>query len=225
MKKKIVIIGSSGHSKVIIDIIEKEDKYNIVGLIDAFNDKEDTLFRYKILGSEENLGEIIDHYNVYGCFIAIGDNFLRSKVKNKVDNLNRDLKYINAIHPSASIGKNVRIGFGNCIMAHTNIGSNSNIGSFCIVNSNSSIDHDSTMKDFSSIAPGVIAGGNVSIDEFSAISIGATVKHNVKIGKHSIVGASSLVLKDVPDFVVCYGNPSKVIRLRDIGDKYLWITC
>ena len=34
--KKLFIIGSSGHAKVIIDIIMKEKKYKIVGLIDDF---------------------------------------------------------------------------------------------------------------------------------------------------------------------------------------------
>lgn len=30
----IVIIGSSGHAKVIIDIVQQEGKYNIAGLLD-----------------------------------------------------------------------------------------------------------------------------------------------------------------------------------------------
>lgn len=221
MKKNIVIIGSSGHSKVIIDIIEKESKYNIVGLIDAFREKGDKLYQYPILGSEEDLLNLINEHNIYGCIIAIGDNWIRNKVKIKIDDLNSSLTYINAIHPNSSIGKNVKIGFGNAIMANTNIGSDTNIGSFCIINNNSSIDHDSTMKDFSSIAPGVITGGNVLIGEYTAISIGTIIKHNIKIGSHSIIGANSLVLKDVDKFIVEYGTPSKIIRKREKGDKYL----
>ena len=40
----IIIIGSSGHAKVIIDIVQQEGKYNIVGLVDRFrNIGEQTL--------------------------------------------------------------------------------------------------------------------------------------------------------------------------------------
>ncbi|MEA3317558.1 MAG: transferase, partial [Bacteroidota bacterium] len=42
--KNIVIFGSGGHAKVIIDIIEQQQKYNIIGLIDKFrNTGEKTL--------------------------------------------------------------------------------------------------------------------------------------------------------------------------------------
>ncbi|MEA3416880.1 MAG: hypothetical protein U9R02_12120 [Thermodesulfobacteriota bacterium] len=34
----MLVVGSSGHAKVIIDIVEKEEKFNIVGLLDAFKE-------------------------------------------------------------------------------------------------------------------------------------------------------------------------------------------
>ena len=37
--KNIVIFGSGGHSKVLIDIIDKLGDYNLVGFIDTFNKK------------------------------------------------------------------------------------------------------------------------------------------------------------------------------------------
>ncbi|KOY50669.1 hypothetical protein I602_229 [Polaribacter dokdonensis DSW-5] len=37
----------------------------------------------------------------------------------------------------------------------------------------------------------------------------AFIKQGVKIGRNTIVGAGSVVLKDVPDNVVVYGNPVK----------------
>jgi FlaA1/EpsC-like NDP-sugar epimerase len=70
---KTIIIGSSGHAKVAIDIIEKEDKYAIVGLIDSFKNVGETVFGYTIIGAEENLPELVETYNLFGGFIAIGD--------------------------------------------------------------------------------------------------------------------------------------------------------
>lgn len=219
--KNIVIAGISGQSKVIIDIIEKQNQYTIVGLIDPFAKIGEEVFGYPVIGAEQSLERLKDELKLYGYSIGIGDNWIRSKVFHKINGLNIGLIPVNAVHPSASIGKNVSLGQGNVVMANVNIGCDTKIGDFCILNNNSSIDHDSIMDDFSSIAPGVITGGKVSIGEFSAISIGATVKHNINIGKHSVIGAASLVLNDIESNVVAYGIPAKKIRDRNIGDKYL----
>ncbi len=37
--KNIVIIGASGHGSVILDCIEKENKYNLLGFVDSFKKK------------------------------------------------------------------------------------------------------------------------------------------------------------------------------------------
>ena len=42
--------------------------------------------------------------------------------------------------------------------------------------------------------------------------MGTNVIDGVKIGKNSIIGAGSLVTKDIPDNVVAYGSPCKIIR-------------
>ena len=221
MRQNIVIVGSSGHARVIIDIIEKEGKYNIVGLLDAFKKIGDLAFGYKILGEEKHLPELIEKHQLTGCIIAIGDNWVRNVVKNKITEIHPSTNFINTIHPLATIARGVTVGMGTVVMAGAVINSNSQIGDFCIINTNASIDHDSIMDDFSSIAPGVTTGGNVSIGEYSAISLGANIIHGIKIGKHSVVGAGSTVLSNINGYVVAYGIPAKTIRKRKEGDKYL----
>jgi hypothetical protein len=61
----------------------------------------------------------------------------------------------------------------------------------------------------------------VRIGEFSAISIGAIVSHSITIGDHAVVGAGATVLQDIPDRVVAYGTPARVVRRRNPGDSYL----
>ena len=219
--KNIIIAGVSGQSKVIIDIVEKEGKYKIAGLIDPFATIGHKVFGYSVLGNDQSLREHKEKLDIYGYLIGVGDNWIRSQIHRTIKNLDLGLVPVNALHPSASIGKNASIGQGNVIMANTNIGCDTMIEDFCIINNNTSIDHDSRMGSFSSLAPGVITGGNVTVGEFSAISIGATIKHNVTIGEHSIIGASALVLTDIASQVVAYGIPAKKIRDRNIGDKYL----
>jgi acetyltransferase-like isoleucine patch superfamily enzyme len=43
----------------------------------------------------------------------------------------------------------------------------------------------------------------------------------IEIGENTVVGSSSLVTKNLPDDVLAYGNPAKIIRTRNKGEKFL----
>lgn len=217
----IIVIGSSGHAKVVIDCIERENKHEIIGLLDRFRQVGSSSFGYKVIGKEEDLQNLIKMHKIEGGIIAIGDNFTRYTVYNKISQHIPQFNFIKVIHPSAQITRNVSIGKGTVIMANTTISSDAAVGSFCIINNNSSLDHDSKMLDYSSLAPGSNIGGNVKIGLFTAVSLGAKVIHGITIGDHTIIGAGATVIKDIPQYVVAYGNPAKVIRGRIAGEKYL----
>lgn len=59
----------------------------------------------------------------------------------------------------------------------------------------------------------VIIGKNVWI------GANVVILPNVKIGENTVVGAGSVVTKDIPDNVVAFGNPCKVIRKINENDK------
>ena len=219
--KNIVLVGSSGHAKVIIDIVEKQGIYKISGLIDAFRAVGEETLGYRVIGAEVDLPNLIAKHNLEGCIIAIGDNNVRAKVAAKVVDVCPQLSFVSAVHPSSSIGKETTIGAGTVVMAGVVISPCCQIGRFCIVNTKASLDHDSVMEDFSSLAPGVTTGGNCQIGSYSAVSIGAVLRHGIKIGEHSVVGGGAIVLRAVDSFSVAYGVPSKKIRDRTQGDKYL----
>ena len=220
-KKKIIIIGSEGHGKVIADIIEKQGFFSIAGFVNANPRPNTFVMGYPVLGSDDELVQLRKEFPHCDFFIAIGDNSTRLKVKLKVESLFPEINFPSVVHPSAQIAKDVKIGQGVCIMAGVVINSSSNIGDFCILNTKASIDHDNFIGDFSSLAPNTTTGGDVSIGEFSAIGISATIKHGIKIGNHSVIGAASYINKNMPDNVVAYGIPGKIIRPRTIGEKYL----
>ena len=47
------------------------------------------------------------------------------------------------------------------------------------------------------------------------------VIQEITIGKHTIIGAGAVVFRSIPDQVVAYGTPARVIRPRNIGERYL----
>lgn len=218
---KIVVIGASGHAKVVVDVIEREGKVAVLGLIDTYKPVGGMFFGYQILGTEEILDALMKNEGLVGGIIAIGDNWNRGRVAAKIKSLVPDFEFISAIHPSAQIARGVVIGRGTVVMAGTVVNSDSRIGGHCILNTKSSLDHDCVMEDFSSLAPGVTTGGVVRIGAFSAISLGANIIHGKNIGAHTVIGAGALVLEDIPDHCVAYGVPARVVRTRSEGEKYL----
>ncbi|MFC5451039.1 acetyltransferase [Paenibacillus aestuarii] len=219
--EKIIIIGASGHAGVVIDIVEQENKYQIVALFDSSNNLGASAFGYPIIGREGDLSQCITSFGIKNGIIAIGDNWTRYKIMVGVLNCYPDFTFVRAIHPSAQIGKGVSLGHGAVVMPNCVINREAIIGNFSIVNTGATLDHQSVLGHFASLAPGVTTGGNVQIGDFSAIGIGACVKHNVSIGENTVIGAGSVVLEDCPSYVVSYGSPARIVRTRKAGDKYL----
>ena len=217
---RIIIIGSSGHAKVVSDIVEKEGKYSLLGFLDRSREVGEETLGYKVIGKEEDLPRLLEECDLKGGIVAIGDNYKRSQVVRRISEIAPRFPFLSTMHPNARIAKWVRIGDGTVIMGGCSVGPCSSIGSFCILHTNCSLDHDSVMGDFSSLAPNCATGGNVHIGSFTAVGIGATVKNEVRIGNHSVIGAGSVVLKDVGDYKVAYGIPASEKRVRSRGEEY-----
>jgi sugar O-acyltransferase (sialic acid O-acetyltransferase NeuD family) len=219
--KNIVIIGSSGHAKVVIDIVQKEGKMNIIGLLDCFRKIGEHTLGYSVLGQERDIPDLMEKHDLNGVIVAIGDNFIRAKVARQVAEISPNIPFVTTIHPAATIATDVSIGDGTVIMSGVSVNPCSSIGDFCILNTNSSLDHDSALDAFASLAPRTVTGGNCRIGQYSAVGIGATLIHGIDIGEHTVIGANSLVMHSVDSFSVAYGTPAKLIRTREPGEKYL----
>jgi len=219
--KNILLFGGGLHTTYCIDIINKEGKYNIIGIVDSIKEIGTEIFGYKIIGRQEQLKELVVKYDIYCGIITIGDNWSRKIVYDCIISQIPDFKFVNAIHPSTIIGMNVKLGIGIVIMAGCIINPNSIVGDFCFFATGAQLEHDCTIGNFASISAGSITGGKVNIGKYSAITLGVIIMDRLNIGENTVVGSGSLVTKDLPDNVVAYGTPAKIIRTRNPGEKYL----
>jgi len=217
--KKVIIIGSSGHAKVIIDIFQCSNEYEILGIVDKNRKIGERFYKIAVIGHDEHVAELAA--NNKGClfFVAIGDNLLRAHVKQQLLSFYPEIKFATAIHPSAHIADTASIGEGTAVMAGAVINPDARIGKHCIINTRASVDHECVMYDFSSIAPGATTGGNVTLGKYSAIGIGATVIQGISIGDHSIIGAASLLTRNCRNNEVMYGVPAKLIRVNQVKNQ------
>lgn len=217
----IVVIGSSGHARSIIDILELNERYKIVGLIDSFIKPHTIVNNYEVLGDEFMLPMICKKYNIYGGIVAIGNNWNRKIMIEKINKMEMNFIYISAIHPNAAISKKAIIGHGTCVMSCAVINTNTTIGKHCIINSGAIVEHDSVISDYASIATGALLAGKVCVGEKSAIGIGATIIEKTSVGDECIIGANSLINKTVPSYEIWYGIPGKFIKKNIPVIKYL----
>jgi sugar O-acyltransferase (sialic acid O-acetyltransferase NeuD family) len=221
MPQRIVIVGSSGHAKVVAEIVEREAKCTIAGLIDSFRPAGESAFGYRVLGSEQVLGALVASDGVTGAVIAIGDNWQRARMARSIAQLAPRLAFVSAVHPSAAIARDALLGAGSVVMPGAIINPGARLGQHCIVNTGATVDHDCTLADFASLAPGAVLGGTVELGECAAVMLGAQVIHGRRIGAHAVIGAGALVLEDVAPHTVAYGAPARLVRRRTEGETYL----
>ena len=216
--KKIIIIGSGGHAKVVADIIltrEKElnENLKIIGFLDDNfkNLRYDNIFNIPILGDLNNIDNFSKNED-YFFIIAIGSNEVRKKISEKY----KELNYYTAIHPRSVISREVIIGSGTVVMANVVINPNSTIGKHCILNTSSVIEHDNELGDYVHISPNTTLCGGVNIEDNSWVGAGSVVRQQIHIGKDVIVGANSVVVKDIENSCIVAGNPAKKIKEKEM---------
>jgi UDP-N-acetylbacillosamine N-acetyltransferase len=208
---KIVIWGASGHARVVADIIRLNREYEIVGFLDNVNPQQHlTAFcGAQILGGDDQLVQLREQGVNYLIF-GFGNCEARLKLAELVKS--KGFQLASAIHPSAIIASDVIIKPGTVVAAGAVINTGSLIGENVIINTSSSVDHECSIGDGAHICPGAHLAGQVRVGRGTWVGIGTTIIDHVSIGSGSLIGAGAVVVKDLPDNVVAYGNPAKVRR-------------
>ena len=218
---KLLVFGSSGHASVVVDTVELSRTHQIVGYLDDTVAVGTVRRGYPILGGFDDAAKICEEHAINHALIAVGDNWWRREIHQRITAKRTDWAFPVIKHPTAIVAASAEIAKGSVVLARAHVGPGSRVGEFCIVNTGSSLDHDCTLRNFASIAPGVFMGGLVEIGECSAIGVGASISDRISIGHHAVVGTGAVVVRDVPDLVVAYGNPARVQRSRTEGEDYL----
>ena len=209
METNLLIIGKGDNviTMILDDLYSNNIKPNIVvynnldlPVVNPFHHDE---FNIEI-SPEVNL----DEYDSYT--LGVYQPNLKIKIIKNLG-ITRD-KFINVIHNGLDISKTSTIGKGVLINSKVSIAAHTTIGDFVSINRNVSIGHHTVISDYCSINPGTNIAGNVTIGEGTTIGMGTNILHQVKIGKNTIIGAGSVVTKDIPDNVIAYGSPCKIIR-------------
>lgn len=203
MRDKIIIIGASGHGKVVADIAKLNGYKEIIFLDDDESKNRNSI--YDIVGTSK---DIEDYKDEYDCIIAVGDNTVREKIYHTL----KGIKLAVLIHPAAVVDKTAVIGEGTVIMANAVVNADVVIKKCCIINTAATVDHDSIIENFVHVSPGVHIAGTVHVGDRTWIGIGGLVVNNLTICNDCIIGSGSTVVRDIKTSGTYAGCPARKVK-------------
>lgn len=187
---RLVIFGTGGHAKSVIEAIHAEGSHTIVGLVSEDGKKTHVLPGVEVIASNANAIETSVRLGAEGAIVALGDSLIRKKI---VEHIHGELKFPVIVHPAAWVSPSATLGGGTVVCAGAVVGASTVLGRHCIVNTRASVDHDCTVGDFVHICPGVTVAGYVTIGSNVWVGVGSTVVDRVRIADNAFMKAHSLV--------------------------------
>ncbi len=189
---KIVLIGGGSHCKSVIDVIEQEGKFEIVGILDKPENEGAKVLNYSVIGSDKDLESLAKEYQY--ALVTIGQIYSPSlRIKLFELAIKAGFKLPSIISPNAYVSKHSMIGDGTVVMHNAVVNANSSIGDNCIINSKSLVEHDCLISKHCHISTSATINGGVIIEEGCFIGSNVATKEFIKIKKNSFIKAGSFV--------------------------------
>ena len=189
--KEILLIGGGGHCKSVIDVIEQEGKFRIVGIIDQPELLGKETLKYKIIGNDADLASLAKKYKY--AFITVGQVF-SPKLRIKLFNLAKEAGFSlpSIISPRAYVSTYASVGEGTVIMHDAIVNASASVEENCIINTKAIIEHDVVIRKHCHISTGAIVNGEANIGEGTFVGSSSTTKEGIIIKENSFIKAGSV---------------------------------
>jgi UDP-N-acetylbacillosamine N-acetyltransferase len=209
VSRRLLIFGAGGHAKVVAEVA-RANEFEVEAFFDSAKPDQykEPFCRSKVLSSQEQLTACAR--DIGSAVIGVGDCKARLRIAQELEQLG--FRFPVLVHPRATVSDTATVAVGSVVIAGAVVNAHASVSRHVIVNTSATVDHDCVIADGVHIGPGAHLGGGVSVGQRTWIGIGAIVKDRVIIGCNCIIGAGALVLDDIPDNVVAYGSPARIIR-------------
>lgn len=180
IENEIILIGAGGHCRSVIDVIEQEGRYQILGLVDIEVNIGSRILGYEVIASDAQLPELITHCN--NALVTVGhiqSNILRVKLFQQLKQLGYRLPTI--VSPLAYVSRHATLEEGTVVMHHALINANAKIGCNCIINSKALVEHDVKVGDHCHISTASVLNGGVVVKDNTFFGSNATSRQETML--------------------------------------------
>ena len=212
-----VVFGAGSFASDIFDIVHESDGRVERIYLNVPESRHERVLplreRFALLGYEVSIHDSLAGFEPSpGREYVLG--FVSAAKKRLVEELKRKhgITFRALVHPRAHMGSNVHVGEGAIINAGAIIAPNARCGDFCMINRGATVGHESHIGMYSIVGPSAAIAASCRIGEMATIGIGACVLEKIEIGRRSTIGAGSVVTTDIPEGVLAWGVPARVVR-------------
>jgi sugar O-acyltransferase (sialic acid O-acetyltransferase NeuD family) len=207
MPDRLVVFGSGGHAKVVIEaVLAKTPDRQIIILDDSAEAGGRSIFGIGVSGGRSELQSLKGTPLVP----AIGDNGSRANLLSWAREQGLELEAV--IHPRAMVAASVEVGGGAFVSAGAVVIAEARIGAGAIINTAASVDHDCIVGEAAHIGPGVHLCGNVRIGARTLIGVGGCVRPGIRVADDVVAGAGSVIVADITEPGTYVGSPARRLR-------------
>lgn len=208
MKDPILLIGGGGHAKSCIDVLEAEDRFRILGIIEAQGSSGTGVLGYPVVGYDADLRTMIAQCpDVLLTIGHIRSCDVRCRLTGAARKAGARFPVIRS--PFSRISPHALIGEGTIVLHRVVVNAAASIGSQGILNTGCIVEHDVALGDFNHVSTGAILNGGVRVGDRCFIGSGAVVKEGIVIGDDICIGAGAVVVADCLEPGIYLGSPAR----------------
>ncbi len=194
-RESILLVGAGGHARSCIDVIEKEGRFVVGGLVGLPEEVGSRVLDYPVLGSDSDLPDILPRFTQVLVTVGqIKSPEARMKLHAMLEGQGCRLPVI--VSPRAHLSAHAQVGAGTIIMHGAIVNAGARIGRNCIINSQALVEHDAVIGDHCHIATAAVINGGVSIGAGTFIGSNACVRQGIRVAEWCVVGMGQLVIAD-----------------------------
>ena len=211
---RFVIWGSSGHAKVLADIIHDAGG-RVIALFDNNPMSKSCIAGVPLFHGEQGFRDwCSQESDLTGLAGAIAVGGSRGEERVLLGGLleSEGILLPALIHKDASVSSSATIGVGSQVLANAVVAADAILGAFCIVNNMANVDHECRVGVGVHIGPGATLCGCVEVGDNVFVGASSVILPRLKISTGAIVGAGAVVTRNVTAGLVVVGSPAIPIK-------------
>ena len=163
MPNNLILVGGGGHCQSVIDVIEAEGTWNIVGILDVAHKVGKRVLGYEIIGTEAQVPSLIKEHFFLVTVGQIRTSEPRRRLFQLIGQAGGTFPTITS--PHAYVSPHATLGEGSIIMHQALVNAGTSVGVNSIINSQALIEHGTRIGSHCHIATGAILNGDCQVGD------------------------------------------------------------